>query len=468
MKVSADSTATKVHFLSDSSEAFQARIDLILSAKQEIFAEYFSVWNDEQSVQLLTLMLKKAQSGVKVKLLFDALASQLPKSLVSALERAGSDSNGKKNFEIRFYNPFNILKPIQLQHREHAKMLIVDQKHLIIGGRNIGDKYFGWSQNRNYIDGDVFINGIISQQARQNFLTVWQSPLAKKPNLSEYSTPFLDEAFCAQGPGRDAARCKVQQDLALKDITQEMKRTQQALQDLVELALMQPYQRELATVDLANWFATAVQIDQVRFLSHQPEEFVSQNTNLMTKDIIQVLSRAEKDILISTPYVQLTPEIEQVFRNLLAKKKVRVRILTNSLMASDNLLAQAGYFSIKEKLIKMGFEIYEFRGPETAHAKMIVIDGKTTLVGTFNLNYRSALLDREVGVIFYEAESSHLLADAITTRIEELLKESVQISKDGQPVHENQWAENNPQMSLKDKWLLKVLKFLVPIFKQQL
>lgn len=106
---------------------------------------------------------------------------------------------------------------------------------------------------------------------------------------------------------------------------------------------------------------------------------------------------------------------EKLFRDAV-KRGVKVRILTNSLASTDNLEAFAGYQKCRKSLLATGVEIYEFR-PDAAnrfeimtgalqkklnfvptfglHAKSMVIDGNTTVIGTFNLDPRSAYLNSE-------------------------------------------------------------------------
>jgi phosphatidylserine/phosphatidylglycerophosphate/cardiolipin synthase-like enzyme len=95
---------------------------------------------------------------------------------------------------------------------------------------------------------------------------------------------------------------------------------------------------------------------------------------------------------------------------------VKVRILTNSMASTDNMEAFSGYQRDRKKLLQTGVKIYEFR-PDAKerfevmtgalqeklnytpifglHAKSMVIDGKITVIGTFNLDPRSANLNTE-------------------------------------------------------------------------
>ena len=106
---------------------------------------------------------------------------------------------------------------------------------------------------------------------------------------------------------------------------------------------------------------------------------------------------------------------QNLFRDAV-QRGVKIRILTNSLASTDNVEAFSSYQSDREKLLKTGVKIFEFR-PDAAertkimtgalqkklnykpifglHAKSMVVDGKITVIGTFNLDPRSANLNTE-------------------------------------------------------------------------
>ena len=109
------------------------------------------------------------------------------------------------------------------------------------------------------------------------------------------------------------------------------------------------------------------------------------------------------------------------------KRGVKVKIMTNSLASTDNLEAFSGYQRDRELLLATGARIFEFKPNATIrykimtgslqkeinyspifglHAKSMVIDGKITVIGTFNLDPRSANLNTECVTIIYSKEIS--------------------------------------------------------------
>ena len=113
---------------------------------------------------------------------------------------------------------------------------------------------------------------------------------------------------------------------------------------------------------------------------------------------------------------------------------VKVRVLTNSLSSTDNLSAFSGYQKNRKKLLKLGIRIFEFR-PDAAerkrmmnnglqrslehtpifglHAKTMVIDNETSVIGTFNLDPRSANLNTECITIIKSKEIASGIANGM-------------------------------------------------------
>ena len=166
---------------------------------------------------------------------------------------------------------------------------------------------------------------------------------------------------------------------------------------------------------------------------------------------------------IISPYLIPPPTLMKVFQELM-DRGVRVRIITNSLQSTDNLFAQAGYRTFRQKMIKMGLEIYEYTGPDTVHAKTAVIDNKIALIGTFNLDPRSSYINREVAIKMTDTDDGRLITE-LTENIDHFRQDAILVSKDG--------VEYNKDREFKGigkgkKVILKLLNFVMPLIKNQL
>ena len=153
-----------------------------------------------------------------------------------------------------------------------------------------------------------------------------------------------------------------------------------------------------------------------------------------TDKLIELVKNAKTSIDIQTQYL-ITTALSQVLFNEAVKRGVKIRILTNSLASTDNVEAFSGYQSGREDLLKTGVRIFEFRPDAQVrndimtgelqdvlinkpifglHAKTMVIDNKITVVGTFNLDPRSANLNTECLVVV----NSEDIAKGVTNGME--------------------------------------------------
>ena len=143
--------------------------------------------------------------------------------------------------------------------------------------------------------------------------------------------------------------------------------------------------------------------------------------------------RAKKSIDIQSPYL-ITTEVSQQLFLAAIQRGVSVNILTNSLSSTDNLEAFSGYQRERETLLGIGINIYEFK-PDAAirfkimtgalqkemnftpifglHAKSMVIDQEIAVIGTFNLDPRSANLNTECIAVIYDSKIAGNLYNAM-------------------------------------------------------
>jgi len=92
--------------------------------------------------------------------------NQMPRGLQTHLLHEG--------VQIKEYHPPLVLKPYWIHNRMHDKLFIVDGEHLITGGRNLKDEYFGLDC-KNFVDRDVYIRGCAAAAARCYFMARWES-----------------------------------------------------------------------------------------------------------------------------------------------------------------------------------------------------------------------------------------------------------------------------------------------------
>jgi cardiolipin synthase len=123
--------------LIDGPETFKAMLQAIADARTYILLQTYIIHDDETGQVFQQALIKKAQQGVRIHLLYDEIGCQkTPKAYFAGLRQAGvqvSAFHTTKGWGNRF----------QLNFRNHRKILVVDGVTAFVGGLNIGDEYAG-------------------------------------------------------------------------------------------------------------------------------------------------------------------------------------------------------------------------------------------------------------------------------------------------------------------------------------
>ena len=125
--------------------------------------------------------LAAADRGVQVRILVDDMDARAKNAGFAALD-------AHENIEVRIFNPFasrsGTLNRVgelgtsfsRLNHRMHNKSWIADNRIAVVGGRNLGDEYFGASAESNFVDLDLALVGPVVRQVSGSFDRYWNSP----------------------------------------------------------------------------------------------------------------------------------------------------------------------------------------------------------------------------------------------------------------------------------------------------
>lgn len=156
---------------------------------------------------------------------------------------------------------------------------------------------------------------------------------------------------------------------------------------------------------------------------------------LMHPQVADAARAARTELLMVTPYLIPGEDGMQLFKEL-RQRQVRVRILTNSLESSNSLLAQSGYMSYREPLLRLGVDMHEIRsrlgnvrgsGETTAiarfgnyslHGKLFVFDRQRLFIGSMNFDQRSLHLNTEIGLLI----DSPVLAGEVAARFDAMVQ----------------------------------------------
>ncbi len=417
---------TGVYVLEDGGGSMVARAWFSEYAQQTIDVQYFIFSTDNVGLIACDYLVRAADRGVKVRILVDDI-------MVEAGVHDILMMDSHENISIKVYNPGtnlgkNICEKIGklkldfkgANQRMHNKTFTVDGKVAITGGRNIADEYFDYDHEYNFRDRDVILIGKTANVIQNSFETFWKS------NLSVAVTELVSadgEKFTDPKRFDKLHEYACNPDNFWPQVRERVSNFPQTVKEWN------------ATGEMA-WLDTVGFVSDV---SGKNNKWQDMHAGGVSTDALSALvNKAKKSIMIQSPYLITTAEGNALFAAAV-KRGVKVQILTNSLASTDNLDAFSGYQRCRADLLKAGVHIYEFR-PDAAirykvmtgalqkrlnykpvfglHAKSMVVDGETTVIGTFNLDPRSANLNCECVSIIH----SQKIATGVLKGMEEEIK----------------------------------------------
>lgn len=361
-----------IRFLLSETDALAARLAAVETASTSISIATFRIRDDNTGGQLLSALLAAADRGVRVRLLVDAHANSinLPKPLMRYLTERGV-SIRERPFDAR--SKLEIGRP-----RLHDKLFVVDSSTVILGGRNMEEKYFGLG-SRNYIDFDVIAHGETACDAERYFEERWCETSSATPRLS--------------GPER-AKMLKGQDHAEWNQLSYD--------QVSLEIAAWLESLRasDIQAIDLPRCVPETRPNHSpahIEFLREYPQRGKHAPEAISSK-ILREIASAKRSIWISTPYF-VTPVRVREALIAAAQRGVSVTILTNSLESTDRVIVHAAYTNLRRDLIRHGIQVLEKQGQDPLHAKLIVIDESKTILGSHNLDMLSMNRNSEVGLL---------------------------------------------------------------------
>jgi putative cardiolipin synthase len=390
--------------LGDGLDAFAARVLLAEAADRTIDVQYYLYHNDVTGRILTYRLLRAADRGVRVRLLLDDMTTKGIDTPLATLD-------AHKNIEVRIVNPYanrgfrgleTLARFDAVTRRMHNKSFTVDNLMTVVGGRNIGDEYFGTHENVNFGDLDVLALGPVASEVGQQFDLYWNSDIV-----------YPIATLAREAGDLEALRG----ELAAFD---EAQRESPYVQRLHSSELVQDF--IAGRIDF-QWGQALVFYDLPRKLTSDPDD---RSTHMAPRLLPATLGSLERDLLIFSPYF-VPGKHGVVILTDLEKRGVQVRILTNSLASTDVGVVHAGYAKYRKPLLEGGVEIYEFKpdadqttkgkfgklgrsSGASLHAKTSVYDRRALFVGSANLDPRSGKLNTELGILF----ESEPLANGLT------------------------------------------------------
>ncbi|KDP83785.1 cardiolipin synthase [Cupriavidus sp. SK-3] len=401
--------------LSSGPDALVARLALARGAERSLDLQYYIFDGDLTGKTLLAAVVAAADRGVRVRLLLDDLH-------LSGQDRELAAIDAHPNIEVRLFNPFANRSARwlefatdfrRLDRRMHNKSMTADNQLTVVGGRNIGDPYFSASTATDFSDFDVLAGGPVVPQVSAVFDDYWNGA-ASYPVASLMPAPadaqaevqalrtYLDE-HAAEARGSDYAR------------------------ELLDSGMAQALEGGKVP---AYWGQGSVIADQAVKVTLPPED----NSSHAIPKLVHLLDSAQRELALVSPY--FVPNATAVdWLAGMARRGVRVGILTNSFAATDVSAVHAGYAPTRKALLAAGIQLYELKPSAYAemaheghrslisksraslHAKSYMVDRHLLFVGSLNLDPRSARLNTEMGVVVDNAALCTQLGAALDERL---------------------------------------------------
>jgi putative cardiolipin synthase len=294
----------------------------------------------------------------------------------------------------------------RVNHRMHNKIMVMDNAVAIVGGRNIGDHYFGVNTKANYRDLDIIAVGPVVREASAVFDRFWNGDWAVSIEM------LVDRPYTEADLHTTLAT--LHETIAADHYPYPLD------QDVAEL-------REQLRAERQNliWAPAHVVYDD-------PESIGADVGEGAVRDaLFRKMANIEKEILIESAYFVPGERGVAAAKDIHARG-VRIRVLTNSLVSNDVIPAHAGHSKYRRQLVENGVELYELR-PDTGvlkqslisseskaalHTKAVVFDRESVFIGSYNLDRRSANINTEAGIYVESPEFAARVANFLDEGVE--------------------------------------------------
>ena len=379
--------------LNDGPAALDWRLRAIDSAAESIDFQTFLWHFDTAGSLVLDHLLRAADRGVQVRVLVDdTFLVHEDKVLLAIADHP--------NIEYRIFNPFkrrsggfatrqllNLAEFGRLDHRMHNKAMVVDNQVAIVGGRNIGDEYFGLDEEANFRDLELMLGGTIVLEISEAFDDYWND---------RWSFP-VESVSHSKASADDLAEARQVAD-----------------------ASIHLHDEETSDERLDTWLKLAATADAGQAILYVDEPPVDNPKNRdeapiqVANELVTLFNNATSEIVIVSAYLIPTPDLEGAVERAL-DRGVRVRILTNSIGSNNHITAHSAYRNHIDGLLEDGVELHEVRTEArdrdrymlspigrkklALHAKALVIDDDKVFVGSANLDPRSLRINTEMGLL---------------------------------------------------------------------
>ncbi len=400
------------HLVTEPEEALKWRLALVDHATKSLDLQYYQWANDAVGALFFNRVLSAAERGVKVRILVDDFLYDGNDERLAAVAR-------HPNLELRIYNPQRfrggalmqtlefIARFGELNRRMHNKMLVADNRIAIMGGRNIGNYYYGLSDHYNMLDVDVIAAGPVLEDISGSFDEYWNSD-------PTYPTSEM-------APGKTL----IDTDEAIRQVRERFHEHEEFLARTPYPVRPTDWSRRIGSLS-SSWIPGRATV-----LADEPTTDPNDPGDRILDDHPELAGRSDSyELLFVSPYLVPTKETLGGFAERV-DQGVDVRLLAPGLGSNNQAAVHSHYRQYRRKLLAAGIGLHEVREdgsdqlrhftdvePVQAelvalHAKVGVGDRKRCFIGSLNLDPRSQEINTENGLFIESPALAGQLADHI-------------------------------------------------------
>lgn len=417
----------KAYIVEDNGEALDIRLKMFEEAKESIVISTFDIREGESFSDMAACLLAAADRGVKVQIFVDGMYGTLNMSDGEIFYALGTNSN----IDIKFYNTPNVLLPWTINGRMHDKYILIDNKLLLMGGRNTFDYFIGDYDGRSKgYDREVLVynsqyddidSASVINDVWEYFYKIWDKSVCE----IKYSTTGIFN----------------------KSAVKKMKKTLLSRYDTIaEDDRLLPF----------DYDKQCISINKATFV-HNPTTIYAKEPLVWYQMKVLMLG-AENNITIQTPYAVFSDEMYSGMKEIV-KNQPNVKMLINSVAVGDNVMASSDYMNSKSDLIDTGANIYEYFGNHSCHAKSLIIDDDISVIGSYNFDMRSTYVDTENMLVINGQE----FTSALEEKFDSIEKDSLLLDDTGHYV-EKEGVESK-SIKGKKKTMIKVISKVIKIVR---
>lgn len=388
----------RIELLRAGGETFPAMLAAIAAATRSIQLESYIILDDLHGRRFIDALCERARAGVVVRLMFDAIGSW---GLSLAAKAQMSDA-GIQWIEYRPIAPWRA--PLGLMHRNHRKILVVDDSIGFVGGLNLTSQYAAKEDDgEGWLDYSTCFEGPIVRDCAKIFRATWLKeggdhyPLARA-----VATPDA-AALHSQDPGNPVAR-SVRTMLARlrwlgrpqKHAAHNEETSEEAINEAHNAALLQRNDASNIGV-IAQALHNEVRAKRLEF----------------QRAYLHAIHRAKSFVTIENAY--FLPN--RAFRKAMYRAVDRGVVVSAIVPANSDVKAveYAGRY-LHRRLVKAGVRVYYWAEP-MLHSKIAVVDGVWSTVGSYNIDSASLNYNLEISIAVLDAPFGELVRQAIDADI---------------------------------------------------